>query len=280
MAQTIKEVMTADPVTLANSATVEEAAQQMKAEDIGDVMVVNRNKKLTGILTDRDIVLRVVAEGADPKIAKVEEVVTKDVKTVTPETLVGDAVALMRQEAIRRLPVVEEGKLVGIVTLGDLAVERDPTSALADISAAPPDKAGAAVASTNGRKAAGELGKALPAVAFGASLAFAMNKVRGRSRRKTVAIAAKKLRRAGKKLRKSGDKVGAEAASRAADYVAKASKEIRKGGKKLGEESSKKLESRIEDLKRIKLNDKSGLKSGKLDEKLSGMKRKLQEARH
>jgi CBS domain-containing protein len=280
VAQTIKEVMTPDPITLQNSASVEEAAKLMKADDIGDVLVVNRNKKLTGILTDRDIVLRVVAEGADPKTVKVEEVATKDVKSVAPETVVEDAVVLMRREAIRRIPVVEEGKLVGVVTLGDLAVERDPTSALADISAAPPDHAEAASVSTNGRRAAGELGKALPAVAFGASLAFAMNKVRGRSRRKTVAIAAKKLRRAGKKLRKSGDKVGAEAASRAADYVAKASKEIRKGGKKLGEESSKQLESKIEEIKRIKLNDKlSDLKGKKLDDKISGMKRKLEEVR-
>jgi CBS domain-containing protein len=272
VAQTIKEVMTADTITLPNTASVEEAAQLMKSQDIGDVVVVNRYKKLTGIVTDRDIVLRVVAESGDPKKVKVEEIATKDVNTVAPDTLVSDVVALMSQEAIRRLPVVEDGKVVGIVSLGDLAIERDPTSALAAISAAAPDHESGAAPSSNGRKAAGELGKALPAVAIGASLAFAMNQVRGRSRRKTVAIAAKKLRRAGKKLRKSGDKTGAEVASRAADYVSKASKEIRKGGKKLSEESSKQLESKIKDLKRMKLDQK-------LDDKISGMKRKLEDAK-
>jgi CBS domain-containing protein len=250
VAQTVREVMTAEPTTLATTASVEEAAQLMRSEDIGDVMVVNRNKKLAGILTDRDIVVRAAAAGADLKVLKVEEIVTKEVKTIAPGAPVEEAVSLMRQEAVRRLPVIEEDKLVGIVTLGDLAVERDPTSALAEISAAPPDHA-TTQASTNSRKAGIEIAKALPAVAFGASLAFAMNQVRGRSRRKTVAIAAKKLRKAGKKLRKAGDDVGAEAASRAAQYVAKASKEIRKGGKKLVNQTpADKVESKLSSVKR------------------------------
>jgi CBS domain-containing protein len=252
VAQTVREVMTAEPTTVATTASVEEAAQLMKSDDIGDVMVVNRNKKLVGILTDRDIVVRAVADGADLKELKVEEVVTKEVKTVLPDAPVQEAVRLMREEAIRRLPVIEEGKLVGIVTLGDLAVDRDPTSALAEISAAPPDHPTGHV-STNGRKAGIEIAKALPAVAFGASVAFAMNQVRGRSRRKTVSIAAKKLRKAGKKLRKAGDEVGAEAASRAAQYVAKASKEIRQSGKKL----------------------KSQIPADKVERKVAGVKRRL-----
>jgi CBS-domain-containing membrane protein len=242
--------MTAEPTTLTTTASVQEAAQLMKAEDIGDVMVVNRNKKLIGILTDRDVVVRAAADGADFKELKVEEIVTKEVKTIAPDAPVEEAVKLMREEAVRRLPVVEEGRLVGIITLGDLAVERDPTSALAEISAAAPDHATGKL-STNGRKTGIEIAKALPAVAFGASLAFAMNQVRGRSRRKTVAIAAKKLRKAGKKLRKAGDEVGAEAASRAAQYVAKASKEIRKGGKKLVKQTPEdKIESKLKGVKR------------------------------
>jgi CBS-domain-containing membrane protein len=242
--------MTAEPITLATTASVEEAAQFMKSEDIGDVMVVNRNKKLVGILTDRDIVVRAAADGVDLKELKVEEIVTKEVKTIAPDAPVEEAVKIMREEAIRRLPVIEEGKLVGIVTLGDLAVDRDPTSALAEISAAAPDHVTEKV-STNSRKTGIEIAKALPAVAFGASLAFAMNQVRGRSRRKTVAIAAKKLRKAGKKLRKAGDEVGAEAASRAAQYVAKASKEIRKGGKKLVNQTPQdKIESKLSGVKR------------------------------
>ena len=249
MAQTIREVMTADPTTITGTSSVEEAAQLMKNEDIGDVIVVNRNKKLTGILTDRDIVIRAAAAGADLKEMKVDEIVTKDVKSVSPEAPVTEAVNIMRDEAIRRLPVVEDGKLIGIVTLGDLAVERDPTSALAEISAAEPDHARGEPTS-NGRKAGVEIAKALPAVAFGASLAFAMNQVRGRSRRKTVAIAAKKLRKAGKKLRKAGDDIGADAASRAAKYVATASKEIRKSGKRMAERSADQIEGKVSGMKR------------------------------
>lgn len=267
MAQTIKEVMTAEPVTILGTSSVEEAAQLMKSEDIGDVMVVNKNNKLTGILTDRDIVIRGAAGGADLKTVKVEEVLTKDVKTVGPDASIDEAVALMRSEAVRRLPVVEDGKLIGIVTLGDLAVERDPESALAEISAASPDHADVSAPAMNGRKAGMELGKALPAVAFGATLALAMNQVRGRSRRKTVTIAAKKLRRAGKKLHKSGDKIGADAASRAAEYVSKASKEIRKSGKKIADESAQQFESKVTDIKQMKAKRK-------VEDKLVAMKRK------
>jgi predicted transcriptional regulator len=227
--------MTADPTTVKNSSSVEEAAELMRAEDIGDVLVVDRNQKLTGIVTDRDIVVRAVAGGGDVKKLRVDEVYSKDVKSVSPDSSVEDAVTMMHQEAIRRIPVVEDGKLVGIVSLGDLAVDLDPTSALAGISAAAPDTNGAV---SNGRSTASELGRALPAVAFGAGLALAMHQVRGRSRRKTVKIAAKKLRKAGKKLRKTGDDVGAEAASKAAAYVAKASKEIRKSGKKIMKEGA------------------------------------------
>lgn len=261
MAETIKEVMTADPITIQGTSTVEEAAQLMKTEDIGDVMVVDKDDKLTGILTDRDIVIRGAAGGADLKTVKVKEIVSKELKTVGPNSSIDDAVALMRSEAVRRLPVVENGKLLGIVTLGDLAVERDPNSALAEISAASPDQAGTSATSMNGRKAGMELGKALPAVAFGATLALAMNQVRGRSRRKTVAIAAKKLRRAGKKLHKSGDKIGADAASRAAEYVSRASKEIRKSGKKIADESTKQFDSKVTDIKRMKAQKKAEARS-------------------
>jgi CBS domain-containing protein len=89
------------------------------------------------LLTDRDIAIRVVAEGLDPKTTKVGDVASLGLTSLTPDDSVDQAVRLMRERAVRRLPIVEGGKPVGIVSLGDLAMERDPDSALADISAAP-----------------------------------------------------------------------------------------------------------------------------------------------
>jgi CBS domain-containing protein len=139
MAQHVRELMTKDPVTLPPSATLQDAARAMKDQDIGDVIVFE-DDRIGGIVTDRDIVIRAVAEGRDPSQATLQGVVSGDVVTVTPDDSVATAIRLMRDHAVRRLPVVEEGRPVGVVSIGDLAVERDPDSALADISAAEPDE--------------------------------------------------------------------------------------------------------------------------------------------
>jgi CBS domain-containing protein len=137
MADTIRDVMTEDPKCVEASATIEEAAQLMAKEDIGNVLVVE-NGEVQGIITDRDIVVRVIAkgEGAD---ASVREACTSDVQTLSPDDSIEDAVKKMEQGDIRRLPVVDDGKPVGIVSLGDLAKAVDGDSALADISSASPN---------------------------------------------------------------------------------------------------------------------------------------------
>lgn len=132
----IREVMTPMPVTLPASASIIEAAQVMRDEGIGDVLVVD-GERLTGVVTDRDIVIRCLAEVADPSRWTVGDAATEEVLTVSPETTIEEAVMLMREQAVRRLPVVEGNRPVGIVSLGDLAQERDPDSVLSDISAAP-----------------------------------------------------------------------------------------------------------------------------------------------
>lgn len=137
MPQSIRDVMTANPVTLPSDAPVEEAAQRMKDADIGDVIVTD-DGTVCGAVTDRDIVVRAVAEHRDPSTTKLADICSRDVVTVTPADSVEDAIRSMRERAIRRVPVVEHGTPVGIVSIGDLARERDPDSALADISAAPP----------------------------------------------------------------------------------------------------------------------------------------------
>ena len=139
MSERIRDVMTTNPETLPESTIVREAAEAMRANDIGDVVVVDDNGAISGILTDRDIVVRVVAEGRDPRSTRIGDIASRELTAVSPDDPVDRAVQLMRERAIRRLPVVDKGKPVGIVSIGDLALDRDPDSALADISAAPPN---------------------------------------------------------------------------------------------------------------------------------------------
>jgi CBS domain-containing protein len=138
MKQNIREVMTPNPKTLAQSATIMEAACAMRDNDIGDVVVLD-NGRLCGILTDRDIVVRALAAGCDPNRTSVGEICSRAVVTLAPDDSTGQAVRVMREYAIRRLPIEDGGQVVGIVTLGDVAVDADRRSALADISAAPPN---------------------------------------------------------------------------------------------------------------------------------------------
>jgi CBS domain-containing protein len=111
----------------------------MKEQGIGDVLVVEGDR-LAGIVTDRDLVVRVMAEGREPVATPVGEIASDEIKSVSPDDPVDHAVGLMREAALRRLPVTQNGYVVGVVSIGDLAVEREPGSALADISAAPPNQ--------------------------------------------------------------------------------------------------------------------------------------------
>jgi CBS domain-containing protein len=139
MAQTVREIMTRDVVTLPRDASIVEAARLMRDNGIGDVVVTDGDRA-EGIVTDRDIVIRAVADGKEPGSVRLDQVVSEDLTAVAPDDSVDRAVQIMRERAIRRLPVVEAGKPVGIVSLGDLAVEHDPGSALADISEEPADR--------------------------------------------------------------------------------------------------------------------------------------------
>ncbi|MGW0550991.1 CBS domain-containing protein [Streptomyces altiplanensis] len=139
MAQFVREVMTAGVAAVRPDASLVEAAQLMRAQDIGDVLVA-RDNQLIGVLTDRDIALRAVADGLDPLTVSAESVCTPATACVGPDDEVSTAVTLMRQHAVRRLPVVEGGLPLGVVSIGDLAEIRDPQPALADISRAAPGR--------------------------------------------------------------------------------------------------------------------------------------------
>jgi CBS domain-containing protein len=135
VASTVAEVMTRNPATIDGTQTVGDAARLMRKHDTGAI-VVTTDGQVSGIVTDRDIAVRVVADGKSGD-TPVREAYSADVlRTVGPDTSIDQAVQIMRQAAVRRLPVVENNHAVGIVSMGDLAIEQDENSALADVSAA------------------------------------------------------------------------------------------------------------------------------------------------
>ena len=137
MADTVRDLLKGDTVTVEASATVQDAAKLMDENDIGNVLVVENNE-VQGIVTDRDIVVRVLAKG-DGADASVREAATTDLETLEPDASIDEAIQKMEQGNVRRLPVVEDGKPVGVISLGDLAQAKDKDSALADISSASPN---------------------------------------------------------------------------------------------------------------------------------------------
>jgi CBS domain-containing protein len=134
MARTVADVMTRHPATVDGGQPVSVAAALMRDNDTGAI-IVNDDGRLAGIVTDRDIAVRLVAEEKGPD-TPVREACSPDVEAIPPDTSIDQAVRIMRRHHVRRLPVVEDGRAIGILSIGDLAMERDPGSALADISAA------------------------------------------------------------------------------------------------------------------------------------------------
>ncbi|MGW1051190.1 CBS domain-containing protein [Streptomyces sp. NPDC001118] len=139
MTQYVREIMTRDPVTVPEKTPLTEVARLMRQNGIGDV-IVTEGDHVCGPVTDRDLVVRALADERDPKLTVVGQVCSRDMVTCSSQAPVEEAVRLMREHTLRRLPVVDDDRLVGALSLGDLAVERDPHSALADISAARPNR--------------------------------------------------------------------------------------------------------------------------------------------
>ncbi|MEU5946360.1 CBS domain-containing protein [Micromonospora sp. NPDC047465] len=135
---TVGEFMTTRLVTMDGNDTLTAAAQEMRDSAIGDVVVTDGDDVI-GIVTDRDITVRGVAENMDPNTTPLNRITSKDVITVSQYDDAVAAADLMRTYAVRRLPVIDGGRLVGLVSMGDLAVEREPQSVLADISADEPN---------------------------------------------------------------------------------------------------------------------------------------------
>jgi signal-transduction protein with cAMP-binding, CBS, and nucleotidyltransferase domain len=138
MAQKVREVMTPSPVSLRSSEPLTEAARAMRDHGIGSVLIVD-DGELQGMVTDRDIVVRAIAENQDPTSTTVSEVCSADLMIVGPDDDADMAVVRMREKAVRRIPVVDDGVAIGIISIGDMAIQRDENSALADISAQRPN---------------------------------------------------------------------------------------------------------------------------------------------
>ncbi len=138
MAETIREIMTNNPTTLSPDDKVIRAAEIMRDENVGAVLLKKKGK-ICGIVTDRDIAVRVVAEGKSAKAASLNSICSEQLATLSPDDKIDHAIELMRKKGIRRIPIADKGKPVGILSLGDLAICRDPASALGRISAASPN---------------------------------------------------------------------------------------------------------------------------------------------
>jgi CBS domain-containing protein len=123
MVQTLRDIMTTDVKTVSKNDDICTAALKMKENNVGIIPVIDEQENCIGLVTDRDIVIRGLAEKRTASV-KVEEVISKDVIQAAPDTEVKQAAEMMAKEQIRRLPVVEKGKLVGIVSMADLAVNR------------------------------------------------------------------------------------------------------------------------------------------------------------
>ncbi|MGI5207041.1 CBS domain-containing protein [Spirillospora sp. CA-108201] len=135
MATKVRDIMTGSPTSVSPELDIVTVARAMRDEEIGAVLVAEGDD-LKGVVTDRDLVVRGLAAGGDPSQARIGQIASRVTATVGPDDSVDKAAQIMRERSVRRLPVMEDGRPVGIVSIGDLAIERDATSALADISAA------------------------------------------------------------------------------------------------------------------------------------------------
>jgi len=134
----VRDIMTSEGLATASlDTTLEEIAGMMRDENVGAIPVLDEDEELAGIITDRDIVVRAIAEGQDPAETTAEDILTEELHTIEPEADIEDAADLMARHKIRRLPVVEEGTIIGMISLGDISVKSEEDQAsdvLEDVS--------------------------------------------------------------------------------------------------------------------------------------------------
>ena len=134
----VRDVMSAAPVCMPPGESVSAAARAMKQHGTGTVLVLTGGR-LSGLVTDRDITVRVLAENRDPRITRIGDICSSELVVLDPDDDLAQAARLVRDRAVRRMPVLRDGTPVGVVSTGDLALEKDATAELSGVSSAPPD---------------------------------------------------------------------------------------------------------------------------------------------
>ena len=134
----MRDIMSAAPVCMAPGESVSAAARAMKEHGSGSVLVLT-DGRLSGLVTDRDITVRVLAEDRDPRTTRIGDVCGGELVVLGPDDDLAEASRLVRDRAVRRIPVLRDGTPVGVVSTGDLALESDAASILSGVSSAPPN---------------------------------------------------------------------------------------------------------------------------------------------
>jgi CBS domain-containing protein len=138
MTRKVRDIMSSAPVRMAPGESVSAAARATKQHGIGAVLVLT-DGRLSGLVTDRDITVRVLAENRDPQTTRVGDICSYELAVLSPDDDVEQACRLVRERAVRRIPVLADGTPVGVVSIGDLALDKDAMSALSGVSSAPPN---------------------------------------------------------------------------------------------------------------------------------------------
>jgi CBS domain-containing protein len=138
MATKMRDIMSPAPVSMAAAEPVSAAARAMKEHGIGTVLIMT-DGRLSGLVTDRDITVRVLAENRDPATTRLGDICSTELAILGPDDDVEQATRLVRERAVRRIPVVQDGIPVGVVSIGDLALNKDQESALSHVCTAPPN---------------------------------------------------------------------------------------------------------------------------------------------
>lgn len=134
----MRDIMSPAPICMAPGESVFAAAKAMRQYGIGTVLVLT-DGKLSGLVTDRDITVRVLAENRDPLTTRIGDICSSELAVLGPDDDLEQATRLVRERAVRRLPVLADGIPVGVVSIGDLALDEDATSAMSGVSSAPPN---------------------------------------------------------------------------------------------------------------------------------------------
>jgi CBS domain-containing protein len=134
----VRDIMSAPPVCMPPGESVSAAARAMKQHGIGTILVLTDGRP-SGLVTGRDITVRVLAENRDPRTTRIGDICSSELLVLDPDDDLAEAARLVRDRAVRRIPVLRDGIPVGVVSIGDLALEKDATSVLSGVSSGPPN---------------------------------------------------------------------------------------------------------------------------------------------